>query len=249
MKEKITRWCLRVIAGLVAFLLGVTAAKIFIKPEVAVNLVGKSEVITSVKTYQVSFEKGYGSVKINLPENWVYEIDESENEETTKIFSLGFKPSDEEGFVEVVHCKNYFDVGAKYEQYQYEGSMITLGDKNGWIHIYPGAESWAYMTLEGFMGCYLIYGENAAWLEKYNDTVLDIIADSVLGEGNMRAEDALNIGKSEVPENYDDSNGYYDAAEGCWFARYFYFKSNKTEMHIVKIDSEGAVLSVEVDEI
>ena len=191
------------------------------------------------KTETVTYSKENGAVELSLPENWTYEIDEKGEKSTSEIFSIGIKPENQEGFLDIIYCSYARKV--TNERFL-NGGEILLGEKSGSTHYGKNKDIWDFIVFDDFTGTYIAYGKDLPWLTAYKDEAEKILTDAVFGKGIMNKAEAIAVALERYNNEYDSVTAKYEPENERWYVTISLIEPYSEAYYYYFVDLQGNIV-------
>ena len=190
----------------------------------------------------VRFGWGYANISLAVPYGWEYETEEVTD---SGEFGVSFWPSGKpEGKIWVKYHGDRFGVcGTGLEQ-----EKIKLGNYEAWKGTYDNHKVWAFISLVGTPGYYVIENEGAdQWWDEYGDEAMGILNTLAVGDGIISEAEAIGIAKQEATVEYNQTMTSFDSETGLWTVA-LYREYTAGGDQTVTITCEGKVIDIQYGE-
>ena len=218
---------------------------ILIEPAAGVDVADETHVrvetriVNPFSWQEVTYARESGRVTFRLPEDWMYDVTEPDQEEDFCI-RIGPKGYDSCPITIRYYGNGGFGVcGTGLTQ-----EKVRIGGYEGWQGTYDGRPVWDYIALgtaERFRCVIFNDGFDASWWEQYGADTAEILNTlQVLGTALSR-EEAIAAAEEVVTVPYDLALAGFDNVAGTWTVE-FYREDTAGGDQTVTLDALGTVI-------
>lgn len=185
---------------------------------------------------EVSHNKGYGDISVQLPNGWTSTAVDDSNTD----FSIYIWPENQfNGKLRLRYTNSFGVCGTGLEQHK-----ITIGNYEAWQGTYDNAQLWDFISFIGTAGNYVIMNEGTdVWWDEYEDEAMHIFNTIEISEGVITESEAVEIAKAKATVEYNETKATFDMAKGVWTVM-LSKKDTAGGNQDVQIDSDGNIIDM-----